>query len=187
LVADETCCNVERFNEPSSETTLKRRRAEFAGISSGMSAAPAPAAVMSFDHEQIGFSLLGGALIGAASGLYLLAHGRIAGISGIVSGILDRAPDWRTRAAFAAGLVATGAVLGVFFPGLFGVPQASLALVALAGLLVGFGTRLGNGCTSGHGVCGVARLSRRSLVATATFILTGALTVLTLNRLGGAQ
>ena len=131
--------------------------------------------------------LAGGATIGAASALYLATHGRIAGISGIVSGILDGVTDWRSRASFVAGLVFAGALLALAVPNLFGGSHASLLLVAVAGLLVGFGTRLGNGCTSGHGVCGTSRLSFRSLVATMTFIATGAMTVAVANHLGGAR
>lgn len=129
--------------------------------------------------------LAGGAMIGAASALYLATHGRIAGISGIVSGILDRAADWRGRAAFVAGLATAGAVLALLAPSFFERSAGSLLLVAIAGLLVGFGTRLGNGCTSGHGVCGTSRLSFRSIVATLTFIATGAITVAVATHLGG--
>jgi uncharacterized membrane protein YedE/YeeE len=126
-------------------------------------------------------------MIGAASALYLATHGRVAGISGIVSGVLERASDWRARAAFIAGLVAAGALLARALPTLFEVSSVSLLLVAIAGLLVGFGTRLGNGCTSGHGVCGTSRLSVRSIVATMTFIATGAATVALTRHIGGVQ
>jgi len=122
--------------------------------------------------------LAGGAMIGAAAALFLLIEGRIAGISGILGGALDRTEgDLAWRVAFAAGLVA-GPLLVVLLGGELTVrPQASLPVLIVAGLLVGFGTRLGSGCTSGHGVCGVARLSPRSLAATAVFFATALSTV----------
>jgi uncharacterized membrane protein YedE/YeeE len=141
---------------------------------------------MSFQMIDAVLPLAGGAIIGAASALYLATHGRIAGISGIVSGVLERANDWRDRASFLAGLVAGGA-LALALPRAFEEPGAPLWLVIVAGLLVGFGTRLGNGCTSGHGVCGTSRLSPRSLVATMTFIATGAITVAAARYFGGAR
>ena len=130
--------------------------------------------------------LAGGALIGAAAALYLATHGRIAGISGLVSGVLSRSADWMPRAAFLVGLAGAGAILAFVFPVLFEPPRARLVLVVVAGLLVGFGTRLGNGCTSGHGVCGVGRFSARSIAATLTFVTTGAATVAASRFLGGA-
>jgi uncharacterized protein len=123
--------------------------------------------------------LIGGLLIGLAATLLLLFNGRIAGISGILAGLITTnfTSDWFWRGAFVMGLVC-GAAL---YTGLRGpLPlqqQAGNALLVLAGLLVGFGTRLGSGCTSGHGVCGLARRSPRSLAATATFIACGVLTV----------
>ncbi|ACY14888.1 YeeE/YedE family protein [Haliangium ochraceum] len=125
-------------------------------------------------------STLGGVLIGLSAALLLLSHGKIAGISGITGGLMHRPPpgDIAWRVAFVAGLVGTGALLGLLWPSAFHMTlQRSPALLVVAGLLVGFGTRLGNGCTSGHGVCGISRLSPRSMVATATFMATGALTV----------
>ncbi|MFZ1104417.1 MAG: YeeE/YedE thiosulfate transporter family protein [Hyphomicrobiaceae bacterium] len=117
---------------------------------------------------------IGGALIGLAATLLMLLTGRIAGISGIVAGLLSPGADDRSwRLAFIAGLI-----LAPLAAGLVGYPMAppqlpaSWGLIVGAGLLVGFGTRLGGGCTSGHGVCGVARLSARSLVATAVFMAT---------------
>ena len=120
--------------------------------------------------------LFGGALIGLAAASLLLLHGQIAGISGIVGGLLRARPrDVGWRIAFLMGLLAGGAALAVWRPGTLGPPLAQPASVfVLAGLLVGAGTRLGNGCTSGHGVCGIARGSVRSLVATATFMASGA-------------
>jgi len=125
-------------------------------------------------------ALAGGALIGLAASVFLLTHGKIAGISGMFGGLLQpRTEDGPVRFAFVAGLVLAGVVARMFVPGAFEAPPPSrtLAVIALAGLLVGFGTRIGNGCTSGHGVCGIGRFSVRSLVATVTFIATGALTV----------
>lgn len=117
-------------------------------------------------------ALAGGGLIGLGAVLLLLANGRIAGISGIVGGLAERAPgDLGWRLAFITGLLlgpfAVAAVTGAL-PAIH--VDAPPALVILAGLLVGFGTRLGSGCTSGHGVCGLARLSPRSLAATLTFM-----------------
>lgn len=122
-------------------------------------------------------ALAGGALIGAAASLLFLTHGRVAGLSGIIGSLLppvakDR--DWRI--AFVIGLAGAGVVAAAVAPSAVGQSVRSPALVIVAGLLVGFGTRWGSGCTSGHGVCGVSRLSRRSLVAVATFMLTGAAT-----------
>jgi uncharacterized membrane protein YedE/YeeE len=115
-------------------------------------------------------SLLGGFLIGAAAAMLLLFNGRVAGISGIVGGLLDpRTGEWSWRALFVAGLVAGGVVTRLVAPGAFGA-IAPGPVLALAGVLVGFGTRFGGGCTSGHGVCGIGRGSPRSLVATSTFM-----------------
>ncbi|HUJ27628.1 MAG TPA: YeeE/YedE thiosulfate transporter family protein [Myxococcales bacterium] len=126
--------------------------------------------------------LLGGVLIGLAASALLLLNGRVLGITGIVSGLLG--PDARWRALFVAGMLLGGAAVALALPGAFAsaLHQRTPVLIA-GGLLVGFGTRLGNGCTSGHGVCGMARLSPRSLAATAVFIGTGALTVFALRHL----
>jgi uncharacterized membrane protein YedE/YeeE len=132
-------------------------------------------------------ALMGGALIGVASSLFLLTHGKVAGISGIYGGLFRRGTSDRAfRLAFIAGLVVAGALLRVFFPGAFTTGWSATLPVALAaGLLVGFGTQLGNGCTSGHGVCGISRLSIRSLIATATFIGTGMATVFVVRHVIG--
>jgi len=123
-------------------------------------------------------ALGGGVLIGASAAVLLVFNGRIAGISGITSGLLSaNKGDTLWRGSFVAGLLIGGALLSLFAPSAVGVSPVSLPWIALAGVLVGVGTTLGNGCTSGHGVCGVARLSPRSLVATLTFITTGAITV----------
>ena len=132
-------------------------------------------------------SLFGGMLIGLSASAMLLLDGKIAGISGILAGVLKPVRgDTLWRSSFLAGLLAGGMLLRIFFPTAFnfGIIRP-LPMLIVAGLLVGFGTRLGSGCTSGHGVCGVSRLSPRSLVATATFIFTGALTVYLLKLLSG--
>jgi uncharacterized protein len=132
-------------------------------------------------------SLAGGALIGLAASIFLLTTGRIAGISGIVGGLLTpRAGDVGWRASFVAGLLAAG--VGLFFLApetIVGSSSRSMAATGVAGLLVGFGVRMGNGCTSGHGVCGLTRMSRRSLVATASFMATGMLTATLIQQLNG--
>lgn len=120
-------------------------------------------------------SLLGGVLIGASALLLMTFSGRIAGVSGIAGGLVTAAPDDRAwRLAFVVGLVLGGLVLRALAPA---VLPAGLAdpwpLVVLGGFLVGFGARGGNGCTSGHGVCGLGRRSRRSLVAVLVFMATG--------------
>lgn len=123
-------------------------------------------------------SLLGGMLIGLSAALVLFGLGRIAGISGIFGGLLvPRAGDIGWRATFIAGLLAGGLFMGLLRPELFAVTTGrSLLGVAAAGLLVGVGTRMGNGCTSGHGVCGLGRLSMRSLAAVLTFMATAIVT-----------
>ncbi|WP_164019649.1 YeeE/YedE family protein [Pyxidicoccus trucidator] len=128
------------------------------------------------------FSLLGGALIGLSASLLLLANGRVAGISGVVGSLL--APvrgDIAWRVIFLGGLLAGGLLLAWLLPGSFAAPASlsggGVALLVAAGLLVGFGSRLGSGCTSGHGICGISRGSTRSIVATLTFVATGVLTV----------
>lgn len=122
------------------------------------------------------FALAGGALIGGAAALLFLTHGRIAGISGIVGSLLpSAAADRGWRLAFVAGLLGAGVVGGQLAPAAVGASVRAVPLVLLAGLLVGFGTRMGSGCTSGHGVCGLSRWSSRSMVAVATFMLTGAI------------
>ncbi|KQQ05009.1 conserved protein of unknown function; putative membrane protein precursor [Methylorubrum extorquens] len=131
---------------------------------------------------------LGGVMIGAAAALFLLLNGRIAGISGILGGLLahpSRETGW--RAAFLAGLVLAPLVyagLGGSLPPV--TVDASFPLLAVAGLLVGFGARLGAGCTSGHGVCGIGRGSPRSLAATGTFMAIAILTVFVTRHLLGA-
>ena len=121
-------------------------------------------------------ALAGGALIGLASVWLLAANGRIAGISGILHGIFAQPPGDRPwRAAFIAGLIAAGLVWHAFVPA--EISKGNSLAMALAGMLVGFGTRMGGGCTSGHGVCGLGRLSLRSLVAVIVFMAAGMLSV----------
>ena len=131
---------------------------------------------MSFNFQPIVAALEGGGLIGLAAGGLYLTTGRIAGVSGIFGDSFLRPPKpWRWL--FVAGLVLAGVgayILGVALPKSLG---GSPVVLATSGLLVGFGTRLSHGCTSGHGVCGLARLSLRSLVAVLVFMLTAALTV----------
>jgi len=128
---------------------------------------------------------IGGGLIGLSAVLLMLFNGRIAGITGIAAGLLDPAGgDRGWRLTFILGLIAAPIsvmLLGYTVPG----PDmpASLATVAVAGLLVGFGTRLGTGCTSGHGICGLSRLSTRSIVATLIF-MAAAMVVVALTRHG---
>ncbi|MGA7655352.1 MAG: YeeE/YedE family protein [Methylocella sp.] len=131
-------------------------------------------------------SLIGGALIGLASALFLLLDGRIAGVCGIIGGGLRPAGENQLRnLVFLFGLFLGPVIYRLGFGGWPVVHfEASLGILAFAGLLVGFGTRLGSGCTSGHGVCGLARLSRRSIVAVATFLAFGMLTVAVMNRVG---
>ena len=133
-------------------------------------------------------STLGGVLIGASAATMFLGLGRIAGVSGIVGGLLERpAGDSAWRLAFVLGLLLGGLSMFAIAPELFAVTTGhGLALIAGAGLLVGVGTRMGNGCTSGHGVCGVGRGSRRSIAATLTFVLTGMLTVFVMKHVLGA-
>jgi hypothetical protein len=133
--------------------------------------------------------LAGGAAIGLSASLLLLFNGRVAGTSGILGGLLaPKAGDIAWRAAFVAGLVLGGLALSALLPGAFDPASARpLGLVIVAGLLVGYGTRLGSGCTSGHGVCGVSRLSRRSIVATVTFLIAGMITVYVHHHLLGGS
>lgn len=130
------------------------------------------------DHFTPISALLGGLLIGVAAALLWLTNGRIAGISGIVGNLPSaRSGDIFWRIAFLAGLV----VAPLLYAAVAGTPvirlDAGVPVIVAGGLLVGFGTRLGGGCTSGHGVCGLARVSPRSMVATCLFMAAGFLTV----------
>lgn len=125
-------------------------------------------------------ALTGGILLGIASAAFILLNGRVLGISGIVGGLLaPRRADIGWRLSFLLGLLLAPTALTLLAPGLIRAPRidaGALTLIA-AGLLVGFGTRYGSGCTSGHGVCGLSRLSPRSLVATLAFMAAGFATV----------
>jgi uncharacterized membrane protein YedE/YeeE len=132
-------------------------------------------------------SLFGGALIGLSAVLLMALHGRIAGMTGILSGIIPPlAPDWQWRAAFLAGAV-VAPTLFLLAGGriAFNVPVSTGALI-LGGVLVGIGVHFGNGCPSGHGICGIARLSPRSIVAVLTFMATALVTVYVTRHLIGA-
>lgn len=134
------------------------------------------------------WGLIGGLLIGCAGALYLLGNGRIMGASGILGGMIDGSARgaWLERGAFLAGLVAIPAVLQLLStPAVSTNLTSNITLVVLAGLLVGLGTRIGNGCTSGHGVCGISRLSTRGIVATLVYIAAGAVMVIVLRSVMG--
>ena len=131
-------------------------------------------------------STIGGLLIGTSAALLLVFNGRIAGISGILGATIGtQSEDRGWRLAFLAGLLLAGLGAYQIVPEAFGTGSPlSTPLLVVAGLAVGFGTRLGSGCTSGHGVCGMSRMSARSLVATGIFMAAGAITVLLAH--GGA-
>ncbi len=134
-------------------------------------------------------AFVGGTLIGLAAVLMLLFNGKILGISGIAGGLLQKSHESKAwRYFFFLGLFGGGVLMFVAQPEKFAITlsRSPVALV-IAGLLVGYGTRLGNGCTSGHGVCGVSRLSPRSLMATLTFIAFGAVTVFVINYFFGGR
>ena len=128
---------------------------------------------------------LGGALIGLAAAGLLVLTGKTAGVSGILDGVLrGESVEWRWKIAFLAGLVSGGLLLAWRLPSALAAgPPRAWPWVIAGGLFVGFGARLGGGCTSGHGVCGIGRGSLRGLVGTVVFIAAGALTVLLLGRL----
>lgn len=129
------------------------------------------------------YGLIGGLMIGAAAALYLLVPGRIMGASGVLGSLVDGTSGGKTveRAAFVAGLIGLPALVAL----IRGAPETnvttSLPLLILGGLAVGFGTRLANGCTSGHGVCGISRLSARGIIATLAYLAAGAIAMLVLR------
>lgn len=134
-------------------------------------------------------ALIGGALIGAAAVLLFLLNGRIAGVSGIAGRLL--APDIRQRrdeiawrVLFLVGLIIGAGAYGLWTPVTIRI-EASVGILTIAGLLVGFGTQLGSGCTSGHGICGIARLSPRSIVATLVFVGSAMITVFVVRHVVG--
>jgi uncharacterized membrane protein YedE/YeeE len=128
-------------------------------------------------------ALVGGALIGLAAAMLLVLRGQIAGISGIVAGAFQRDGAW--RAAFLAGMVAAGVAAALLLPARFGAPAVGTGVVLVGGVLAGLGARISGGCTSGHGVCGLGRLSRRSLVAVVTFMAVGVGTATLVRLVGG--
>jgi uncharacterized protein len=132
------------------------------------------------DPLPIIYPIAGGLLIGIAAAILLILSGRVAGVSGMAAAavrIADRGPPWRQAIAFVVGVPLGAFLISTFYRAPDIQITSSLPLLIIAGLLVGFGTRLGNGCTSGHGVCGLARLSPRSFAATATFMVAGFLVV----------
>ncbi|HEY8270227.1 MAG TPA: YeeE/YedE family protein [Pseudobdellovibrionaceae bacterium] len=137
-------------------------------------------------HQDWIQAIIGGAIIGISVSLMLLLNGRVTGISGIINGVLSHVKgDTAWRILFIAGLFLGGLVLRFLKPDAFsGALPAENWTVVGAGLLVGFGTILGSGCTSGHGVCGISRMSLRSLTATVVFILAGIVSVAIFRKLG---
>ena len=138
-------------------------------------------------HFTPWMSLSGGLLLGVAAAMFILVNGRVLGISGIVGGLLvPKKGDASWRVAFLLGLAAAPLIFRMLMPAdLVHAPRidAGYLAVVVAGLLVGVGTRYGSGCTSGHGVCGISRMSPRSLLATITFMAAGFLTVFVLRHL----
>lgn len=131
-------------------------------------------------------AFIGGTLLGVSAVGYLWVNGRIAGISGLISQVLSPKTLLSTPALwFLLGLIIVPFAYGAFTQPQIQIESSPLIMI-LAGLLVGFGTRLGSGCTSGHGICGISRLSKRSLIATATFMLAGAVTVFVMRHILGA-
>ncbi len=132
------------------------------------------------------WGLVGGLMIGAAASFYLLGSGRVMGASGIIGGLVDGSgwSTWAERASFVAGL----ALVPMLLRPVYNVPVVTnitpnLVAVVIAGLLVGVGTRLANGCTSGHGVCGISRFSLRGMVATVFYLIAGGLAVIVFRHL----
>lgn len=132
-------------------------------------------------------AFLGGLLLGLAVVGYLFVNGRVAGISGLIAQVLNPQTMFKTPAIwFLSGLIITPFIYGIFFKPEIIMVNTNPILLTIAGLLVGFGTRLGSGCTSGHGICGMSRLSVRSIVATCTFMLAGFITVYVMRHVIGA-
>lgn len=142
--------------------------------------------LIDWNHFTPWTALAGGALLGLASALFILLNGRILGISGILGGLLrPRAGDIGWRLAFVLGMLVAPAIYLLLAGPMQPRIDASWFMVILAGLLVGVGTRYGSGCTSGHGICGLSRMSPRSLVAAATFMAAGFVTVFLLRHVLG--
>lgn len=133
---------------------------------------------MVIDPQAWLLGLIGGVLIGLAAAVYLLVNGRIMGVSGIFGGLIDGSgrDTGSERLSFIAGTIAAPAVIAVFILPMDTNITSNALVIALGGLLVGVGTRIGNGCTSGHGVCGISRLSMRGIVATILYIAAGGAT-----------
>ncbi len=132
-------------------------------------------------------SIIGGLLVGLAAVILLVGSHRVAGISGLLGGLLDGESDRAFRGAFVGALVIVGVLVASFAPGAIPKRPADVGELVVAGLLVGFGTRLGSGCTSGHGICGIGRLSPRSMLSTVIFVGVGMLTVVLMRALMGAS
>lgn len=133
------------------------------------------------------WGLVGGLIIGSAAALFLLANGRIMGASGLLGGLVDGSgrSNWQERALFIAGLVLAPIPIAALYSDVDTHLTSNLAVVIAAGLLVGIGTRLANGCTSGHGVCGISRFSLRGIVATVFYLIAGGVSVLLFKHLLG--
>lgn len=131
--------------------------------------------------------LLGGLMIGSAAALFLLANGRIMGASGILGGLVDGSgrDSWPERAAFVAGLILVPVLVVPFYREVDTHITPNLWVVVAAGLLVGVGTRIANGCTSGHGVCGISRFSPRGIVATVVYLVAGGATLFVFRHILG--
>ncbi len=132
------------------------------------------------------YGLLGGLMIGTAAAIYLLVNGKIMGASGIIGGLVDGSgrKTWFDRILFIAGLVGAPALLGLVYKLPTTNVTNNVGLLIMAGLLVGIGTRLGSGCTSGHGVCGISRLSMRSIISTLVYISAGAAIIVIARAIG---
>lgn len=133
------------------------------------------------------YGLLGGVMIGLGGAVYLLANGRIMGASGILGGLVDGSgrDTWKERAAFLVGVFVLPILVFPFFNGVETHVSQNWLVIIAAGLLVGIGTRFANGCTSGHGVCGISRLSLRGIVATVFYIMAGGVSVIIFRHLLG--
>ena len=144
---------------------------------------------MIWSTEAVIMAIIGGALIGTSASILLLTTGRVAGISGILGGLLKASQESKQwRVLFLFGLFFAGSLGAAFLPEQIQIPQNhSLMALGVAGLLVGFGTRLGNGCTSGHGICGLSRFSKRSLIAVMVFMATGFITATSIQLFSGGQ
>lgn len=133
-------------------------------------------------------ALLGGILLGVSVVGYLFCNGRIAGVSGLIAQVLNPQTMFKTPAIwFLSGLLLTPFLYGVMFKPQITLVTSSPMILILTGLLVGFGTSLGSGCTSGHGICGISRLSKRSIVATSIFMLSGFITVYVIRHVIGVE